>query len=622
MDEESNSAPLESAPLREEPTAKTKFVRLVRRAFLYAVALFLFYVWASTELNPGTDRHLNSEEYAKKFGSFPNPACKGACLQLLDKHKKEEDAPGIRLIAHFLLVSCLLGIIFFADGIEIAYSLLRYKDEEQFGELTRRILKQMHEFEDSVYESRELLVTLLIVVITLTLEFDHVYLSPFAQDPIPDLPIPYFPTISAAKFFSLLFATLPVLWLAQGPAKSLGRQRPQKMLDTSVLVWFLVRLIGRFTDFFEFNYPSCMAALAIQKGLDGDERKAGRKERPKPDGKIQKGLDGDERMVGRKERPKPDGKSAGCPGLDVPEPGAKPSDHAYYIASLQRYGYALHNISVHITINQKGSCRINERLLYYVIARPGSVFTRKMGLDQPSTGFTFVQAKAYSVPLIRDLATREKQKSVLNTLDSLARGPADAVPGTKVLGCNLSVSEIQDAPDFEDKGILNRRYYRVDTHGSIPSSVMAFAIYAEFTTEWCEKAFTVPPSGTAKGGDYFYTAVDCPCYRYTLTVETAEDCDFRLSDLRAKAYCGTDPHWGEQDRLQSSLGFNPDYPHAVHSDLVCPFPATRYRFDWKYSLKNPTHVTPDVCAPVGPAADAEAKTEREHSSPDESAQQP
>src|SRR5271155_3707061 len=61
---------------------------------------------------------------------------------------------GIQYIQNLFLLMVLLAIVFFADALEVAYSLLRYKLLDQFSGTTAWILGEMHKNEDLVYEAR------------------------------------------------------------------------------------------------------------------------------------------------------------------------------------------------------------------------------------------------------------------------------------------------------------------------------------------------------------------------------------------------------------------------------------------------------------------------------------
>jgi hypothetical protein len=459
----------------------------------------------------------------------------------------QSPTPGTRLAVHLFVVIVLLIFIFFADAMEVAYSLLRYKDIEQFSGTTARILKEMHKNESLVYEAREWLVTILIVAITLILEFDHVY-SPFSGNEIVFPVIPGFPPLSAPKFFSLLFGTLPVLWLVQGPSKRVARECPQKMLDAGVIVWLLVKGVGKGIEFFGLENPTRLASWVLTR--DGGFRD---------------------------------------------ESNLKPSDHAYFVSSLQRYGYALHNIALHVTIGPRGGCTIRQRVVYYVIARTHNIFTRKLTLDAPSKGFRLERSEVYRAPTLGDVDPNGN-KEIFKQLNGLAADPPQIPPKFE----KLLVSPI--VIQSTDPGNPRLCKYHVDTRGAIPEDLAAFALLAEFTTDWCDGAFKWTPGES----DFFYTKFYSPCYCFQLTLETEAGCSFVLSDVTSEAICGENLHRGEQDRLVRSLVLDAAHPNAVHCELHYPFPGTDYYLRWKNSGEPSFNPCPPLAgaAPVSPTASA------------------
>ena len=445
-------------------------------------------------------------------------------------------------VQDFILLFVLLGIIFFADALEVAYSLLRYKQVLQFGETTARLLKEIHDREDLVYEAREWLVTILIVALTLMAEFDKIYF-PFVRHEIgPNLEIPLIMNLKAKTLFSLLFTTLPVLWLAQGPSKKVARACPAKMLDAGALVWLLIKAIGWIINLLGFNGPTEVVAGQI--------------------------------------------KSLGNLSADL---NLKPSDEAYYVSSVQRYGYALHDLRTDLEIHKNGSCTVTQRVLYYAISRPCDVFTRRLYLaSAPVPGFDIISLSAFSGPGIKEGNFGGLENPTLKALDAILDGGYQSLetgcPAFSGLDANPTISEIPDP---------NRRHglmYRIDTKGAIPvgpnpngGDSRAFAILAEFRSAWGPKAFDLTPGKK----DHFSMKFECPCYRYKLTIKLDPDCGVTLGEFTPEAFCAYEPHWGERDRLLESIPSDlPSCDAAFHCALDYPFPSTEYRITWS---NQPTH---------------------------------
>ena len=363
--------------------------------------------------------------------------------------------------------------------------------------------------------------TFLIVLITLRGEFDNIS-APFYGKPLPSLSIPGIVDIPARTIFSLLFTTLPVLWFAQGPSKRIARASSLKVFEASVAIWGLIKKVGWLVNLLGLDGPADITSnLLIKSDRFRDEQ------------------------------------------------NLKPSDFAFYVASVQRYGYSLHDLANHVIINPDGSSTIKQRILYYIIARPCNVFVRKLKTDAPSTGFKVLKIAAYQVPRIQDSDPAGKQSPVVKSLNALLGDEQGPDLAWKLLPANLSVSEEVDHE--------NRSHYRIDTRGSIATDSGAFAIAAEFESSWAPGSFKV---GIGER-DRYLTSFDCPTYRYRLTIECAQDCNFRISELATDALCGEDPHWGERDRFQDSLGYESLSPRGLYCDIAYPFPGTRYILGWK-----------------------------------------
>lgn len=469
----------------------------------------------------------NSVFWAKRIAKFTIPFALALFLLSVwvasDLHSdKADEATGSRLLLHLFVLVVLLVFIFFADALEVAYSLLRYRPLEQFSGTTARVMREMHDDEPLVYEAREWMVTILIVVITLIVDFDHIYL-PFRAQEIKFPPIPRLPDIPAGKLFSLLFATIPVLWIAQGPSKRVARERPQKMLELGTFMWWLVKKVGAATEACGLNQPGDLVAGQMLKNEGFGE-----------------------------------------------DSNLKPSDYAYFLASAERYGYTLHDISVQITINKDGSCEVTEGLVYYVICDFYQVFVRKLVFAQPSTGFTSRIEKAFAVDRIKVADPSGKKSKIFEVLDLIARSSYDGVQ--ELARGSVDLTEVPDG----HSSLL--RHYKVAVRQS-PNDSKAMAVHVQFQSTWGAGAFKTPPNTTT---DYFFTNFDCPCYRYQLWVDTADDCNFRLAEPSAEAKCGEAPHRGERNRLEEAIRPDITRPNAVHCELLYPFPGTSYYIHWKY----------------------------------------
>jgi hypothetical protein len=534
-------------------------------------------------------------------------------------HAEPDNAKSLSLPMRMIMIFVCLVIIFYADALEVAYSLLRHKEKEQFGVTGRKIMKQIHDKEKLVYEGREWLVTALIAVITICCEVDQVY-TPLRKVAKPNHWIwnwsqwTGIPTPIAHTLFIALFTSFVVLWFAQGPAKTIARMMPERMIDAGSLVWRIgIRTVGRITDWCLLDEPFALACR-LWKYVLGD------------------------------------GQSS-----------LKPSDRHYFLASVQRYGYAMDNIVIRITVNDdEGSCVVEERVVYYVLARPNNVFERRLGFPAAQqVGFKEVAANAYAMKIIDETSPLDEIDEIMEDLDALAEDKnarGDEIRDKRrIIGAKIDITSHVDkerdvsktAPAGQDtsksgtggvrnaienenqKSVSNEGantsetdpaaiqaaggvhlvHYRIGTNGTIPipskiwealeipnglsvndrrklqdsrKPLQAFAIVAEFRACWGPGSFYPKDEVLA---DEFNMNFDCPCRRYRLTLDTAEKCTFRAAEVNAEAVCGYDPHWGERDRLQQSLGPDLNSRFGIHCDLGYPFPGTKYKLTWKWSKK-------------------------------------
>lgn len=426
---------------------------------------------------------------------------------------------------HLFVLVVLLGIIFFADALEVAYSMLRYKHLEQFGGAERTILQGMHDHESLVYEAREWLVTILIIVITLMAEFPAVY---FFKWEIRPLQIPGVFSIEAKTLFSALFTAIIVLWFAQGPSKTIGRDYPQQILGLGSLVWTLIAAVGRLTKFLGLDGPSDLVSSQIKK------------------------------LPVLKE--------------DV---YLKPSDNAYFIASLQRYGYCIHEQHTEISLGLQGECIATQRVLYYLAFNTVSAFERHLLFDAlPSPAHLSLKSvSTFRGPLLREDDPARQNETVLRQLDLICKNGSTAGIANCLFSAVPANVSVIARPDPENR---YRMQYWIDTHGSVAPDTHAVAIRVEFSTLWNAGAFKVQPNSS----DYFYMKIDCPCYRYKLTINPPPLMEFTFANIRPEAYCGETLHWGESDRLQNSLCLNSTDEAALNCELLYPFPGTRYKLSW------------------------------------------
>ena len=129
------------------------------------------------------------------------------------------DITGLVLVAGMILVG-----FFFVAGLEIAYTDLRDKDPGQVSSNVRALLKDMQQHEEIVYVAREWLGVILIVIFAYISDFETIF-------------IPWLGERHWRLRFTLLFTTVPLTWLAQGPAKRLAARNSEQFLSFARPMW-------------------------------------------------------------------------------------------------------------------------------------------------------------------------------------------------------------------------------------------------------------------------------------------------------------------------------------------------------------------------------------------------
>jgi hypothetical protein len=264
-------------------------------------------------------------------------------------------------LARLIWVALSLVGLWFASGIELAYSDLRDKDPDQVSIAARSLLEEMQSRGQLVYEAREWITVALVVSLTYLSDFDKIYI-PFTQLVFSG---------SKVRFtFTLLFSTVPAVWFAQAPAKKLAAQNSVIFLEHSMLGWLVFRYTIKAVEFFRLRAISEIFSAGFSR-LWGSERR-----------------------------------------------NLAPSNASFYISSLHAYGYALHELEDTVTINADGSAHLTQRGILHVISPTRNKFSRFV--DYPNaekTDLTIEICDAFSLhPL------REKLEDNCESIAALLKG--------------------------------------------------------------------------------------------------------------------------------------------------------------------------------------------------------
>src|ERR1700730_488318 len=392
-------------------------------------------------------------------------------------------------VLDFILISFLLVVLFFAEALEIAYTFLSDKNPDEFGPVDGTSMKEMRKRPDQVYEAREWLVIAIIVLVTLSTEFDRVYF-PFLGE-VPNLQIPFngwHLTVKSTHVFSLLFTTLPIIWFAQGPAKKVGLAASQQTLVNSKWVWWIIKKVGAVVEVTGLNRPAeFVAAKLLKRGFTSKD-------------------------------------------------SFSPSDQGFFLAALQRYGFALHDLSITIQLHDHGACTVRQKFALYLVRYPRSTFFRQMRFP----GSEALAPELFTVRGYECEAVGAKYEDICNLLNQISEGkcPDNArIP--------LQDTWALDNRPLDGDGKLTGKHFGADTD-KVPAGVRfgistdnplprdgidAFAFWVEWCGKWKRHAFNV----LSMQEDYFEMRFDYPCRSYELQIIKDDGLPLFFKDVTAES---------------------------------------------------------------------------------------
>jgi len=432
---------------------------------------------------------------------------------------------------HFVLdllgISALLTILFLAEALELAYAFLSDKNPDEFGEVEGEIMEDIRKKSDFFYEAREWLAIMIIVLITLMAETDAIYVPFFGK--LPNLTVPLGVLTFSIKFtviFSLLFTTLPVIWIAQGPGKKVGLASSLKVLVSTRWVWWLVKQVGDFVEQTGLSAPATVMArwlLATKKFS--------------------------------------------------PNENFGPSDQGFFLACLQRYGLALHDLSITVTVHEDGSCHVRHKFVLYLVRYPRTTYSRQIRfVGSEIESAEFLSLKGYESPVVG-----RKYEDIGKLLDQISEGICPDkfknIVQERWYRNNDRVKEENKENPKED-GVR----FGLTTWDPVPSKVdSACAFAAEWIGAWKQGAFKVGNDEE----DWFQSRFDYPCRSYQLQILTDSGSKIFLSHILAEATLMGNPHTGEQQRLDDARKKDGGQNTLLSAVLNYPLPGTNYKYSWK-----------------------------------------
>ncbi|MBB5056169.1 hypothetical protein HDF16_000838 [Granulicella aggregans] len=225
----------------------------------------------------------------------------------------------------------VLGCLGLLAGFEMAFADLRDKDPGQVDEDIRGLLRQMQAYDDKISEAREWLGVALVVAAAALVEL-HWTLPVYADNALAWLQHRYKPLHFEAdteKFvLSILFTTLPVVWFAQAPAKSLALWNSVRFLKLFRWAWPILKVTIAVMELVRINVVTEVIRWATRRVWPKEPR------------------------------------------------NLKPSDSAHYVSCVRRYGYGVHDMDETIFVRPDGSITVHQVSLIHVLAADRTTFER------------------------------------------------------------------------------------------------------------------------------------------------------------------------------------------------------------------------------------------------------
>jgi hypothetical protein len=251
----------------------------------------------------------------------------------------------------------LLAAFFLLAGVEIAYTDLRDKDPSQL-KVVGPLLGDMQKQEDLLYESREWLGVILIVALVFLADFDAIQ-------------VPWLGERQWRLAFSLLFTTFPLVWLAQAPAKYFARQNSETFLARAGFAWPVFKGVGSLIRVLRLRVVSDLVLSPFAN------------------------------VSSRRNLP--------------------PSNAAFYVSSLKRYGYAMHDCLDRICISGDGSAKLTQDGLIYIVSPERQQLTRRHAFSSDIVGEATIEVLS-----VRDLAQPYER---LGEIENQISGAMKCAPG-------------------------------------------------------------------------------------------------------------------------------------------------------------------------------------------------
>ena len=426
--------------------------------------------------------------------------------------------PLLILVMAFAVV-LLLFLLFLLEALEIAYTILRDRHADEFPPEANDLIEKMKGNEHLVnehlvYEAREWLATLIIVLITLMTECHELKKLPGYSIFAREYELLWDP-------LALLLTTLPVLWFAQGLGKTCAKAAPLKILmwwPVRGIAWPLTKLMGWFIRNTGLYLPGNLLGAPLEQMISSGEQLT-----------------------------------------------LRPSDEGFFLAGLQRYGFAIHELSILITLKKDGTCAVEEKLVWYLLRYTGNSFSRKLFFDGALQTADKPIVRGFNCPAVRDRYT-----TVSNLLDKIwdAALPSDLSAVAESWNVDSQKKDDWDLKTHESRLVIK-------TFVNFPLDKDAFVLTVLQKSVWDGTAF----KRQIRQPDFYEMSFEYPCKRYRLEIVPEKGVDLYLANITASAFFRSNPHDDERRRLDAARDSKAT-DGGLHTTLQYPLAGAKYRYDW------------------------------------------
>ncbi len=436
-----------------------------------------------------------------------------------------QSVPAGEWISKGLLLLAFFVVYFLAEGMELAYTDLRDKDEDQLRLSIQARMKDMRLHEAEFYEAREYLVIALV--------FGATWLSHFEK-----LKAPWAGEITNEYIrvgYSLLFTTIPFIWLAQSPAKSLATRNSEAFLEFNLvgLLWTGLKYAGKGLDVAGLFLPSQkLTTLFRHSGVFGAAR-------------------------------------------NLP-----PSNPGFFLAGIRRYGSAACRVDNIVTISQDGAAKLKRTSLIYVAQGKRRDFKMNLSFDSDVVKVTKNEVTVYAfqppgekIKELLEIADavwgQKPHREVVDVTDKvLSSGPVHGDLNKKELdlkaflltGMPEGLASLKDRPKFT--GALMLRW--------------------EIEVETAANAFRMD-FGPDSAPEEYFLQLSAPCLEASVVIQFSDDCKAEFVVPETEVTIQSNHHLPEMDRIASMKQV--DKKSLI---LKVPFPLSGAKYSWRWKISKQT----------------------------------